>query len=428
MHTINVGATALILKWTRDYQDSRPLKILPLDYQPDKQSPFDKISDDVLSDMFVLLAEIDQNAIDIMASVCRRFEAVIETFKPKYVKVTDDSYKPLWKLENFFRVFGTRMEAINIAATGCSDIILVFVAKYCTKVFEMHGSIHFRNTTLELGALFPQPYGLTIHGCNRSDIMLKLGAHIRTLRIGPVDDLPPVRLSRLRDFTVCIEGKNERSIEQFFALNRQIEVLQLDDQYFNRDSIPFAFILENLRNLADFRSTGLSLSPRIIAAFGRLENLRALELDQIDGSVVEMLAAFVRNDVKLRRLILQEKSSNTDLVVGQLIQMKSLELLNVELSNDDELERIVRNNESLTDIVITSSNITPRGILSAMRGAHHIKKAKFYIYFCSTRGNEVVDQRNEIDAIAELRRRRKINIEVRLNFDDCTLNNGEVSY
>lgn len=437
-HTLRVENHRLILSvedhpftliWTNDHHSIRLLRTLP-GLAPDHQSPqhiLNALNDDCLLEIFLQLDKIDQWTV---TQVCQRFQDVAMRMKPKHIQITNDNCTPLWKWEKYFRMFGASIETARVSTDHCPDIVMTFLTKYCTNLVELRGSTICHETIYDIGAIFPQLRLLHLRHSfyHSADIVFQPNAHIESIRVERVDHLPPIHLPKLRDLKVLITGIREsedvRRMNEFFALNRQIEKLVVDIV----EPFPISNMVSSLLNLQEFHVSHLSFDVDNAKAIGQLKRLHTLRLDRCIGIIVPTWRAFVENGVQLKHLVSKNWRAPTDTGVNYITCMRCLESLELDYLNDDELAQILRKCSNLKKIVINSCHITPRGIRYALMHAAHLETATFRIDLDRANSNKIAEQIDEIDAIAELRTNRMINIQAIFTSGDVTLSNNVVSF
>lgn len=425
-HTIPIGDESFILHWMYDDRSIESLCTLPALLPPAHQQPpqntLDVLNDDCLREIFLQLTEFDRCEV---ALVCQRFAVVVMSAIPKHFKITNLNCTPLWKVERYCRIFGAKIRMVDMSTYGKAAILLVFLSKYCKNLIELSGTICCKNAMDELVALLPRLRRLNLLHKGSCDLVFQANAQIESIRVETVDHLPSIHLPNLRDLEIDVSVTQPPSIPNFFALNQQIERLVLCNMLHQSISI----LLNSLPDLKVFQASGVRLSSEDAAAFGQMKRLQSLHLFAAGkmGHISEMLRALVENDVRLKRLSLVTKLPLCHLDIGYIIRMKYLEYLKVHRLNDVELVRLLDNCRSLKEIKIKSSVITLRGIREALKLAKCMKKARFAIFVDRDHSQMIVNQSEEIDAIAELRTYQAIDVIIKLNVKADTNCKYEVS-
>lgn len=410
-HVIRIGDEHLIIKWIKDVTTIHPLHTIP-GLVPDHQSPhhiLNVLDDDCLHAIFVQLTEISLYEV---TCVNQRFHDVAMRIKPKHIEITDDNCMPLHKLGRFFRIFGASIETAKITTKNGSDIVMVFLSDYCTNLKELTGRTYFKNALTEMVAVFPRLRRLNLVHRGSADILLQPNPHIESISVGSINELSNLEYPALREFKAEIKERDILPILEFFERHQQIEKLVIASPMWYA-----LHILPNLQNLQELHVTHLHLHEDSIDALCQLGHLHTLRITRHIGDVTPMLRAFVDNGIELKHLAVTGNSYRTiDYDVGYLIEMKSLEFLEVDGIGDDELDRLVCNCVNLKSITVHSANITPRGILDALRLVDRLEKATFRIILRRAQNTVITEQRNEIDAIVELRKSQPIDLQVHFEF------------
>lgn len=413
-HPIRIGNESFVLEWTRDFFPDRPAREYP-ELVPDQQSPhnmLNALSDDCLRVIFDKLAKRDLCAAYSVAHVNQRFRNVVMDIKPEWITVSDENCDPLWKLEKMVRIFGASIKGADISTRRCPDIIMVFLLKYCPNLKGLKGNFQFKNTIFEMDALFPRLHLLQMYhmGCN-ADAVFQPNPYISSISIGSVSTLPAIRLPRLRQLRVDI-GKVEISqVSRFFALNRQIEKLELFP-------VPNHFIptiLANLPNLQKLDVYFRHLHTDDITAICQMKRLHTLRVDFNRGDAVAMLLALMESGIQLRVLkfvrtgSLQMEPIEYDIMY--LTQMKSLQHLELNDLCDNDLVRLFANCNNLTGICGRSNHLTPRGIHEALKYSTHLESAILEVTL-GERSHILIEQCDDIDGIARLRAEKQIDLSL----------------
>lgn len=341
------------LKWTCDVHSNQPVCTFP-EFAPDHQSPhniLDSLNDHCLREIFLKLTKFDQCEV---AQVCQRFRAVVKTyFTPKRFEITNMNCTPLWKLEKFFRVFGASIQTANITMSGCSDIILVFLSKYCENLVELSGETGLKNTINDMAAMFPRLRQLHLKHEGLADIVFQPNARIESISVQKIRQLPSIQFPELRHLKVRIDG-NKASIAQFFALNPQIEKLELSAG----KRIPMSIVLPHLPRLQEFHAN-IRFSANDARAFGQLKHLHTLRINTMNGDHAAILRVLIKTGVQLKRFEMMKWYPPTSPEIGCIVQIKCLVHLKVSKLNDEQLVRVVDNCTNLTGIETESVDITP---------------------------------------------------------------------
>lgn len=423
-HKIKIGRTPLELKWLYDDRPIHPPEKFP-GLAPDhlsSQNIHNALNDDCLREIFLHLNMTDQSTV---SQVCQRFQDVVMRISYKHVKITDDNCNPLWKLEEFFRIFGASIQTVNITTKQCADIVMIFVSKFCANLKKLSGKTHFLNTINQMVALYPRLHQLELHQLGNANVVFQPNAQIESIIVRFVRRFPPIHLPKLRVLQANIGGSRlDTSIKSFFALNRQIQKLVIEMVA----PFPISNVVSNLLNLQEFHASFLDFDVDNAEAIGQLKRLHTLRLDRCIGNIVPTWRAFIENGVQLKHLVSKNWRTRTDNGINYIIHMSCLESLELDCLNDDELARILNKCTNLREIVINSRHITPRGIRCASMYAAHLQTATFRIDLNRETSDLITDQIVQIDAIAEMRTSRMINIQVVFNRGDVTCSNIQVSF
>lgn len=412
---IQIGEELIKIKWKKDYSFDRPILKCSDPDVPAHQSPqniLNALDDDCLRSIFRQLDHFDQCAI---LDVCQRFRDVLMGFKPKVIEITNDNCWPLWKLERFVRTFGPSIETARITTDQCPDILMVFLTQYCPNLVELEGMTRFKNTMNEMAPLFPRLRRIDLNHKGTATHVFQPNTQFESIRVRRMIDLPPLHFPALREFKANIGRRNEYSTEQFFALNRQVKKLAIGLSL----DFPMSRILVNLPDLVEFHASSVTLNADVIRSLCQLRHLHTLRFDVIRGEITPMLREFVYNDMQLKhlKLIRSWNGAFEFDATGYLVQMKSLESIQIHGVGDDEVHRIVNGCINLKEFVIMAHYITPQGILDAMRCEHRVEKATFNIFLRPEVMLLLIAQSDQIDAIAELRASRSIDVQVKLCYD-----------
>lgn len=405
-HTLRIDNDTLTMEWISDDHVEPVVRSMPelTTDQPLSQHILNVLNDDCLREIFLHLNQFDQYEV---AHVCQRFRNVVLSAMPKHIKITADNCTPLWKLDKIIRIFGASIQTAYVHDSLGSDIPLLLLLRYCKNLVELNAIVYLEPTANQMGATFARLRRLELQHDFPVDILFRPNAQIESISVRYVRCLPSINFPNLRDFQVDIDVTQPPSTEQFFALNRHIEKLSIG---FMQSYPP----LSCLTNLLDLQELHVTTHWHIIAdnvrAFGQMERLHTLKLNFITGQIMALLQTIVDNGIQLKRLTLKKHIDLIDFDVGPIIEMDRLEYLKLDFGDDIELARLVANCTNLMEIDMESPRITPCGIRDALKSANPMKKATFSIALNHELSRILVNQSDAIDAIAELRTNRSIDV------------------
>lgn len=334
--------------------------------------------------------------------------AVTESTNILSIEVTKDNEKPLWKWEEYFRKFGSRILTVDISRSECPDIFMVFVSKYCENIIELNGAIHDWRTVNELGPLIERLHKLRIDHAEGLDVLFHSNSNLETIDItADFGSLLPVHLPKLKDFrlrSINWERKSSETIN-FFKLNPQIEKLTLD----TAPNFNIGNILEHSLNVHTLKIVAYSLVCYNFRMFGMFRRLRTLTLKWMDRNVMEkILQPIIDNGIPLTHLTL---SNYADYPIESIFNIESIEYLKFIGIIDADLGRIGENVTNLKGIKVHFGDITFEGIHNFLTKAEHLTSASFKLDWRND-FDEVIIDANVFEDIDQLRIDRNIAINI----------------
>lgn len=147
--------------------------------------------------------------------------------------------------------------------------------------------------------------------------------------------------------------------------------------------------------------------------FGQLKYLKSLRLEGYTFEDMQrILNELIAGNVQLERLELDYAHNNNAELLNTICQMKSIKSLAMKSINDSSLMLLTQNLVHLTEIYI-SGGVTFRGIRHALEQSTQLTIASI----TSISFDDTVN-RNNLNAIDELRKNRSIYLRVRMMYED----------
>lgn len=410
-------------RWHSLNRESTPASSLML--APDADSPtniINALNDDCIRLIFETCVN-DSVGLTELATVCTRFQAIaLQLFKTKYWKnlhfirmhctpyFSKDNC-PLPLVEDFYRIFGESMIAIDFQLARSCDIVNGIVLKYCPKL-EYFGCFLFDQQSCEedhIRLLAHRVKHLSICSwhCPQGPInltnMLGLCTHLEKLTIDGAESMPPTRLPKLIDLRLQrVQFTDIDHIKMFFALNTQLELLQLDR---TRSTIGVEHILRFLPNLRSLNILHYPLSEfkcGDIDCFGRLRKLRALQIVADSRTTRNILDALNRHGIELDKLHIQHFDDDVD-VVETVCQSKSLEyLVAFSKKGEQDLRRYVQELPKLVEFKVKIFN-TATAVELLQHAQDGLAKISFYVTYDEHRIENMDEELKNIWLLAECR-------------------------
>lgn len=320
--------------------------------------------------------------------------------------------------EALVRHFGEYITSIEIVDTSLvfafEDIILGMIGYYCRHLQELKcrrllaisqviGLFARRNAVAAGSKEAPgRPFGQLK--------LLDYTGESHSKATMPHMELPSLRDLRLDQFELSIE----RADANFFASNTQLRRLALSSVNVH---CHIEEILEHLPHLSELQLEYCNWHNRgdddaNFRCFGRLQRLTALTCTSLIGYPI--IRAMCAARIQLQRLTLRTNS-----LPECFWDLHSLEYLDIGCWQADALPGLlafVQANRSLTELRITSPNITfdyVRSMLAIVPG--QLKAVKFCVNWDELRSNFITYNRDLIDGIDRVVKRRAIDVHVAIN-------------
>lgn len=382
----------------------------------DHQTPEHMLNDDSLRQIFIASDLLD---LCSLAQVSQRFRhiAIQIAAAKRTIKITVNDVQPLWKWEKYFRIFGSSIRRIELTTDyDTTNILLYMISKYCANVDELYLERYDGQITRILTGLFKRVKILNLYHAGTMNGILYAHAPLESLDIFSWrSTLPSIQLPKLVNLRLReIDWRDQMATERFFAINRQLVKLAV---YRTMPEYDFGYILKYLTQLQEL-DMELTSHPNFaalvcdnFAVFGHLKRLHTLKMCKVDGGyIAKILSAMIDSKVQLRRLTLLKRKGIYP--VDVICHMKSIESLKIDDIDDADLIRLGKKLANLREIYVESIHITPQSIRTMVKKASYLDRAKFVIEMDRWCCNGKLIEFNVFDAVAELRKRCDVTIEL----------------
>lgn len=379
------------------------------------------LNDDCLLEIFRILDPLDMCSTGL---VCHRFRDIslrIVATTHRKISAYPEHPAPIWKWEQYFRMYGTSIQAFETNHPGV-NVLIGFMEQYCKNVVEFDGTLE--RYTQAIGPVFRQLQTLRLFSGVPLDGILEADSQLKSIGFFSCHEiLPVIHLPNLVD----VSHGPSWCDPLFFMMNPQIEKLGL---VYGEHAPIIDRTLEHLPNLQELHirfKPFIADSQRIVcedfSVFGGLCHLHTLRTTLLEcDDIKQILQALLHNDIELKRLILLKEGIVFPVMFHEgnhhpiftICQMQSIEYLRIDWINDDELIQVAEKCINLTEIQVDCSGITPAGMSDALARMPNIEKATFEISCVKWSVNEQAANELAINDIDILRRKRRINMSVRL--------------
>lgn len=383
------------------------------------------LNDDCLYEVFVGLSWRDLYEI---SKVCTRFKEVV-SWAVKHQRTIEfgaNDWAALWKAEEYLRTFGSSIRRVKIHATNhYNDMLAILVSQYCNNICEMSIGLNDQATQLELSSLFKRLHKLHLNTSNSLAGVLHPDSQLRSLDISHARDIPPVHMSNLSDLCLHDWPSNVMMLARFFHLNPQIEILKL----YKVPVFGMRYILEHLRNVRRLNidmDLGDHRLPNVEEYLSRAQlcRLHSLQMNGFTSVMVDdVLEAIVRGGAPLKRITLLNAMTRYSAL--PISRIRSIEYLCANRMSDGDLFHIARNCRELKEIHVSSNVLTVYGIHDMLRQSTSL--AKVAIEIPLNFNQRMVSNLSMFADIADMRRKRCIDLKVRLTLVALHIDHEEVS-
>lgn len=355
------------------------------------------------------------------AHVSQRFRSNALTVgrKRRHFTITNDPSIPIWKFENYLRLFGEALQSINIQFSTFGDVLMVLIIKHCTNLRGIDAELHNRYSIIKFGAFFSGLQKLRLKHNGKNDDIFRPMVQLESIELDtPFGTIAPIHLPNLTSLHVGnIEWRPARYISKCFRMNNQLKRLHLS----SIGCFDVGTILKHLPNLEELCIDIESITNNwgtfeceSYHVFQKLRSLQSIILIGFDWDTTNsVLDAFVACDMKVKRLTLR-RSTHLEYPYETIKTMSSLEYLEIDRFNDDvEMIAIAKKCVNLKEIDIKSDQrLSLKCLEDTIKAAKVLKTVRFatdvYAY-------KLHDVERTLNAIAELRKRRDLDISIELD-------------
>lgn len=371
----------------------RPQGFVAQSLETPAKSPYNilnALNDDCLRPIFKHEV-LDIEDLCNVANACERFKwLAIETFRRKYkgetIVIKNSADTAVWQWRDCLDVFGKLMKSITIEGQPNNDMLRHLVDKYCPNIGDLMCSTDAPNID-DMCSLFSRLNTLTLFWTQTS--VFDYSDSVTEYELGAFQ-LPPTQLTNLVEFNLICGDLQLKSAEAFFAVNPQLQRLQIGD---SNKILVRSNILHCLRHLPNLQKLRL-FSCWILGEVGevdsdaydalrgmkQLKHLTIEETSHLSRHALEsMIRSIVDEQLPLEyfSLTVGTKLSNI-LDIGNIKTITSL-VLGMKSLEDDELISIVENLPHLTDFLSDMSKITMHGVKCFVEIAHPSMTAQFVL-------------------------------------------------
>lgn len=436
------GRKTLSIQWTHDafwknkghWNTLKSKRARSLMHAPDFEAPdnmMNSLNDDCLRH---ILEECVSDAVGLyeLAKVNTRFQYLArKIFETKYRQHpwfyrTLTFWQPLSIIEDFYRIFGKSIIALDFGQRYNSDIINGIIETYCPRLESVKCELSEQPSCKEVQILAQRVKQLHLkwHRLDPLDLTgtFDESPNLELLSIYNCDAkllLPRTKIPKLIDLRLSnAEFGNSVMIKGFFKQNAQLERLKLHNICWSIGVEQILTFLTNLESLC-IECTWSQFRCGDFNCFGQLKCLTELRIILDANDTQRVLNAITVNDIELEVLRFQVYPDNTD-VENIVCNMNSLTCLEIEcILSDHELRRYVQELPELRELKVCF--ITTTKAVQLLRYAKDdLVKVTFTITYDST---EVENMDKKLEDIWTTAQRREIILNVVLLYN---LNESEI--
>lgn len=429
---IEIEANQYPLQWLHDKSfcmEAIDESIIPktLLMAPDEESPehiLNALNDDCLRAIFES-GYLDIDDLCSVGSVCARFNEIANPVLA--LKFNDDDHirwhgnpKPLWKIEEYYRVATVRTIKPFHACLDACECTIGIIQKYCQNdLKELEWYSISQTIFTEMRPLLNRLTHLNLYhmtcdcrGIFTSDAMLECLQIEYMHRDSTLPDvtLPKLTKVELRDISTS------EAVERFFQLNNQLTSLTFDIGLLlhlgierilkNLPNIEELFIIEDLRDS----------SPREFDVdftyLGELKCLKSLHIEGGEKLMKPLLRVLIDKGMTLECLILDNPGTENEYPLDEIARLNVKCLKIGRLGNESIIDSL-KSFEHAAEVEIFSEHIEIDELPDILNAVNPSTKYTFR-YLAILRG--CYCEAKHIAAIDKVRMERNIDLKVRIEY------------